>query len=46
VLASADEKPGTVLCELSLAQVAERRRNMPLAAQRRSDLYSLLDLTA
>jgi omega-amidase len=45
VLATRDHTPGTVLAELDLAQVAQRRRNMPVQAQRRGDLYALLDLT-
>lgn len=32
-------------CEMDLAQVEQRRTNMPLQHQKRADLYSLLDLT-
>ncbi|KAL4855772.1 Omega-amidase [Chlorella vulgaris] len=45
ILATTDEKPGIVYCEMDLAQVEQRRTNMPLQYQKRADLYSLLDLT-
>lgn len=44
VIATCDEKAATVSCELDMAQVATRRRHMPLAEQRRGDLYALHDL--
>lgn len=44
-LCCADEKPGIVYAEMDFAQLAERRANMPLRQQKRTDLYSLLDLT-
>lgn len=34
---------GVSVAELDLTEVATRRRNMPLAAQRRGDLYELVD---
>ena len=34
---------GVSVAELDLDEVATRRRNMPLAAQRRGDLYELVD---
>lgn len=40
-----DEKPGIVYCDMDFSQLAERRANMPLRAQKRADLYALLDLT-
>jgi omega-amidase len=42
------EAPGDVACmvtaEMEYGQVAERRRNLPLWAQRRGDLYRLVDV--
>lgn len=46
ILATTDEKPGTVFAELDLAEIAKRRQNMPLQFQRRGDLYSVLDRKA
>jgi omega-amidase len=46
VLATTDERPGIVFAELDLGEVTRRRRNMPLATQRRGDLYALHDLGA
>ena len=46
VIATCDEAPATVMAELDLAQLAVRRRNMPLAQQRRGDLYCLVDRSA
>ena len=43
VLCEAAETPSTIIAELDLAQVDERRRNMPLEQQRRRDLYEVLD---
>lgn len=37
------DAPETVVAELEYAQVGERRRNLPLWAQRRGDLYELVD---
>jgi omega-amidase len=41
----ADEQPGIVYADMDFAQLEERRANMPLRQQKRSDLYSLLDLS-
>ena len=46
VIATTDEKPGTVHCELDMEQIRVRRRNMPLEKQRRGDVYELRDLGA
>ncbi len=46
MLATTDERPGIVFAELDLGEVTRRRRNMPLATQRRGDLYALHDLGA
>ncbi len=43
VLCEADEDPLTLFADLDMAQLDERRRNMPLASQRRHDLYEVLD---
>ena len=43
VLATTEEAPATVFAELDFEQIAARRRAMPLAAQRRGDVYALLD---
>jgi omega-amidase len=43
VLATTDEKPSIVYAHLDYAQLEERRSNMPLATQRRHDLYGLED---
>ncbi|KAI7838506.1 hypothetical protein COHA_007767 [Chlorella ohadii] len=45
ILGTADEKAGIVYCEMDFGQLAERRANMPLRHQKRSDLYALMDLT-
>jgi omega-amidase len=37
------DAPGLVTAELEYGQVVERRRNLPLWAQRRGDLYELVD---
>ena len=44
IIATCDEGPATVTCELDMEQVAIRRRNIPLEQQRRGDLYALHDL--
>jgi omega-amidase len=46
VLATTAHEAGIVYAELDLAEVAERRRNMPLTQQKRHDLYELVDKTA
>lgn len=46
VLASTLEAPATVYAELELAQVAARRKAMPLEQQRRGDVYTLVDRRA
>ena len=43
VAAARGDAPETVVAELEYAQVGERRRNLPLWAQRRGDLYELVD---
>lgn len=45
VIATTDHQPGIVYAELDLAEVAERRKNMPLTQQKRHDLYELVDKT-
>ncbi|KAK9829585.1 hypothetical protein WJX72_006652 [[Myrmecia] bisecta] len=45
VLATTDHQPGIVYTQLEYAQLDERRTNMPLTQQKRSDLYELLDKT-
>jgi len=34
-----------VFADLDLSEIEVRRRNMPVQAQRRGDLYAVLDLT-
>jgi omega-amidase len=46
VLATTEHQPGIVYAELDLDEVGERRRNMPLTQQKRTDLYELIDKTA
>ncbi len=46
VLATTEHQPGIVYADLDLAEVAERRQNMPLTQQKRHDLYELVDKTA
>jgi omega-amidase len=46
VLATCGHEAATVYADLDYAQLLERRANMPLAQQRRFDLYSLVDKTA
>ena len=46
ILAAATEAPATVHATLELAQIATRRRAMPLQQQRRGDVYALLDRRA
>jgi omega-amidase len=43
VLATTDELPGNVYAELDWSQIDARRRAIPLAAQRRGDVYALVD---
>jgi omega-amidase len=45
VLATTDEREGTVVASLDLSQLAARRAAMPLAQQRRGDVYELVDRT-
>ena len=45
VLSAADEGPAIVYAELDMAEVVTRRANMPLAGQRRGDVYELVDKT-
>ncbi len=46
IIGTTDEKPGVVFAECDLAQVAQRRRAMPLEQQRRGDVYALVDRAA
>ena len=46
VLATTDEKPGIVYADLDYAEIETRRLNMPIADQKRSDLYALADKAA
>ena len=46
VLATTDEKPGIVYADLDYAEIETRRLNMPIAHQKRSDLYALADKAA
>ncbi|KAI8466365.1 MAG: carbon-nitrogen hydrolase [Monoraphidium minutum] len=46
ILATCEHEPATIYADLDYAQVAERRTNMPLAQQRRPDLYQLVDKAA
>jgi omega-amidase len=46
VLATCEEGAATVYAELDYAALRERRANMPLDAQRRRDLYRLVDVQA
>jgi len=43
ILATTDEQPGTVYATLDFQHIQDRRRAIPLASQRRGDIYSLLD---
>lgn len=43
VLATTDETPGIVYADLDYQEIEARRQNMPVAQQRRGDLYALLD---
>ena len=42
-LATTDHEPGIVYADLDFKDVQTRRQNMPLADQKRYDLYELLD---
>lgn len=46
VLATTGHDPDVVMADLDLAQIEERRRNMPLVKQKRHDLYTMVDKTA
>ena len=46
ILATTDERPGTVFADLEMGEIGRRRRNMPLEQQRRGDLYALCDFGA
>ena len=46
MLATTDEKPGIVYADLDYAEIETRRVNMPIADQKRSDLYALADKAA
>ena len=46
ILTSADHEPGIIYADLDYAEVDERRKGMPLASQKRFDLYELADKTA
>ena len=46
VLATTNEKPGIVYADLDYAEIETRRLNMPIADQKRSDLYALVDKAA
>lgn len=43
VLATTDETPGIVYADLDYKEIKTRRLNMPVAEQRRRDLYVLHD---
>ncbi|KAK9852129.1 hypothetical protein WJX84_012139 [Apatococcus fuscideae] len=45
VLATAEHEPGIIYADLDYAEVDERRKGMPLATQKREDLYELVDKT-
>ena len=46
ILATTDERAGTVFADLEMGEIGRRRRNMPLEQQRRGDLYALCDFGA
>lgn len=46
ILASAEHEAGIIYADLDYAEVDERRKAMPLASQKRLDLYELTDKTA
>lgn len=46
VLAEAGAEETTVVATIDYSEVERRRTNMPLAHQRRTDLYELVDITA
>ena len=46
ILASAEHEAGIIYADLDYAEVEERRKGMPLASQKRLDLYELTDKTA
>ena len=41
-LGTTDEAPSTVYADLDYADIQTRRTNMPLAQQKRNDLYELV----
>ncbi len=43
MLATTDETPGIIYADLDYKEVETRRLNMPVAEQRRRDLYALHD---
>ena len=43
ILAKAEAEPAIVLADVDYSELAVRRMNMPIAQQRRQDLYDLLD---
>ena len=45
VLATTDDKPGIVYAELDYGEIEKRRKNMPIAQQKRYDLYALIEKT-
>ncbi|CAG9461707.1 unnamed protein product [Pedinophyceae sp. YPF-701] len=46
VLVEAETAPGVFFADLDMGEIATRRSNMPLASQRRGDLYEFVDKTA
>lgn len=45
ILGTTDHSEGIVLAEMDLSTIPQRRTNMPLQKQKRTDLYAFLDLT-
>ena len=45
ILGTTEEQPGTVYAELDYKELETRRQNMPIAQQKRHDLYALVDKT-
>ena len=43
VIATTSHEEDIVYAEMDYSQIEERRRNMPLAEQKRHDLYALVD---
>ena len=46
ILVTTEHGPDIIYADLDFAEVEERRRNMPLSTQKRSDLYELVDKAA